>query len=121
MAVGKGYKWGEFERDFVDARWRRVSDVVSSSDAGVIGEVYECAESGKGFKFIPNELSFYEKMRVPVPKECPDVRYSKRMKLRGGGKLWERKCFGCGKIVQTSFSPERLEKVCCGECYTRLM
>jgi hypothetical protein len=45
-----------------------------------IDNVYEI--SGKLFRIIPQELAFYRKYNIPLPRKHPDVRYTERMELR---------------------------------------
>ncbi|MBU1627728.1 hypothetical protein KKB18_10205, partial [bacterium] len=56
---------------------------------------------------------------LPFPTKHPDVRHAERMKLRNPRKLRERKCDKCEKDIQTSYAPERPEKVYCETCYNK--
>ncbi len=71
------------------------------------------------FKIIKQELEFYRKMRLPVPRFHPDERHRRRMALRNPRKLWKRNCGQCGKEIQTTYAPERPEIVYCEECYLK--
>jgi hypothetical protein len=48
--------------------------------------------SGKPFRIIKQELEFYRKHNLPIPRRHPDVRHADRMKMRNPRKLWERLC-----------------------------
>ena len=74
-----------------------------------------CAVSGKQFEITDEDLRFYEKMGVPVPKLCPEER--QRLAWRNKRVLYNRKCDKCTKIVQTTFTPECPEMVYCETCY----
>jgi hypothetical protein len=41
-----------------------------------------CEISDKPFRIIPQELAFYRKHNIPLPKKHPDVRHLERMALR---------------------------------------
>jgi len=80
-------------------------------------EILACKKCSKNYKIIPQELKFYKQMDLPIPENCPDCRHLRRISLRNTPNLWEKKCEKCGKDVQTTFSPDRAEKVYCEECY----
>jgi hypothetical protein len=71
------------------------------------------------FKILPQELEFYRKHNLPIPRKHPDQRHLDRMALRNPRKLFTRKCDKCGKEIQTTSAPERQETVYCQECYEK--
>jgi hypothetical protein len=73
--------------------------------------------TGRPFKIIKQELDFYRKMNVPIPRSHPDVRLARRFSLRRPLKLWNRDCAKCRKPMVTSYAPEQPEIVYCEECY----
>ena len=48
------------------------------------------------FKIIPQELAFYRKMSLPLPRLCPNCRHYQRLKQRNPLKLWKRRCMCVG-------------------------
>jgi len=56
-------------------------------------------------------------MNLPIPRLHPDERHKDRMELRNPRKLWKRNCANCGIEIQTSYAPDRPEKVLCEACY----
>lgn len=85
----------------------------------ILNWAIECEVSGKPFRLIKQELDFYRKHHLPIPRRHPDVRHMDRMKIRNPRKLYERKCDKCSKDMITTYSPERSERVYCEECYER--
>jgi len=71
------------------------------------------------FKIIPQELEFYRKYNLPIPKKHPEQRHLDRMKIRHPRKLFKRKCYKCWKEIQTTYAPERPEIVYCENCYNK--
>lgn len=91
------------------------------------------------FRVIPQELAFYRKMNLPLPRLCPNCRHYQRLKKRNPFKLWHRKCQcagqrsentiysntashfhgekRCPNEFETSYSLERSEIVYCEQCY----
>jgi len=78
-----------------------------------------CEETGRPYKIIKQELAFYRRMHLPVPRLHPDERSRRLMALRNPRTLWKRPCMKCGKEMQTTYSPDRSETVYCEECYLK--
>lgn len=88
-----------------------------------------CDITHKPFKVIPQEVAFYVKHSLPLPTRHPDQRHFERMALRNPRKLWPRSCMcgdpahtshagtPCAIAFQTTYAPDRSEKVYCEECY----
>jgi len=85
----------------------------------VLNWAIKCGKTERPFQIVKQELSFYRKHKLPIPHFHPDVRHEERMKLRNPRKLWTRECGKCSKEIQTSYAPERPEKVLCEECYLK--
>ncbi len=82
-------------------------------------EVFVCLECKKNYRIIVDELSFYKRMKIPIPRNCPECRHIKRFKARGPNKLWRRSCMneGCKNEFETSYAPDRSEIIYCEKCY----
>jgi hypothetical protein len=78
-----------------------------------------CEITGRPFRIIPQEMAFYKKMDLPLPRRHPDQRYLDRMAQRNPRKLWKRPCSPCGRDVYSSFSQESAARVQCSECYLK--
>jgi hypothetical protein len=48
----------------------------------ILKTAVKCEISGKLFRIIPQELAFYRKHGIPLPRKHPDVRHAERMELR---------------------------------------
>jgi hypothetical protein len=95
----------------------RLPDSIDDIPDDILNWAIKCEATGKPFRIIKQELAFYRKMRLPVPRLHPDERHRRRMALRNPRKLWKRECAKCGKEIQTTYSPERPEIVYCESCY----
>jgi len=95
------------------------------------------------FRIIPEELQFYRRMNLPLPRLCPNCRHYERLAQRNPLKLWHRSCAcggrksqapntksqyentakyqhgeaPCPNEFETTYSPERPEIVYCEQCY----
>ncbi|MFA7000178.1 MAG: hypothetical protein WC241_03635 [Candidatus Paceibacterota bacterium] len=129
QALEQGYKWKDKEeRNYsIDIHTEDIPDSISDiSDTDILNKVIECSHKGtcnqqctEAFKIIPEELSFYRRMNLPLPRLCPNCRHYERLAQRNPMKLWHRGCMkpGCTNTFETSYAPERQEIVYCEKCY----
>jgi len=85
----------------------------------ILNWAIECEETKKPFKILKQELAFYRKMNLPIPHFHPDERHKRRMASRNPRKLWKRECGKCGLEIETTYAPEKPEKVYCEKCYLK--
>jgi len=83
----------------------------------ICDQILICEATKRPYKIIPQELRFYRKLHLPLPRKCPDQRHLERLALRNPRKLWDRACAKCGEAILTSYAPERPERVLCEQCY----
>ena len=95
----------------------KLPDSIDDIPDDVLNWAVRCEATGRPFRIIKQELEFYRKMRLPVPRLHPDERHRRRMALRNPRKLWKRPCGKCGKEMETTYAPERPEIVYCESCY----
>ncbi|MFA5076660.1 MAG: hypothetical protein WC480_04585 [Patescibacteria group bacterium] len=94
-------------------------------------QVLKCVDCSRNYKIIKQELDFYQKHHLPVPKFCSECRFKQRLALRNPRKLWPRQCgcildheehqqqAQCSTRFKTTYQPNRNEKVYCQECYQK--
>ncbi|MDD3302346.1 MAG: hypothetical protein PHN31_02240 [Candidatus Gracilibacteria bacterium] len=85
----------------------------------ILNRAIECEITKKPFRIISQELEFYRKHNLPIPRRHPDQRHLDRMSLRNPRKLYDRKCDKCKKDIKTTYSPEKQEIVYCEDCYNK--
>ena len=129
QALEQGYKWKDKEeRNYtIDIHTEDIPDSINDiQDNDILNKVIECSHKGtcnqqctEAFKIIPEELSFYRRMNLPLPRLCPNCRHYERLAQRNPMKLWHRQCMkeGCTNEFETSYAPERPEIVYCERCY----
>ena len=83
----------------------------------VCDKTLQCEATRRQYKMIPQELSFYRKMKLLIPRIHPDQRHYNRLKFHNAYKLWSRKCAKCSSDIETIYSPEDSKKVFCEKCY----
>ncbi len=130
-AVKKGYRWQKnIQRTHGKGTLTsdRIPDSIKDVKDSILDEVLVCSNCERNYKIVPNELTLYKKMEVPIPRKCFFCRHADRVKRRNPFKLWHRQCMcelkththgvgKCGVEFETSYSPERPEIVYCEKCY----
>ena len=117
----KGWFWEEdqsTETSYMGANVE-LEDSIHNCNEDICQKILKCKVSGKPYKIIPQEFSFYKKMNIPIPRISPAERQKQRMILRNPRKLWKRNCDKCEKEIETTYAPERPEIVYCEECYLK--
>ncbi len=122
-ALKKGFKWSDYESPIpkVDKiiPASKLPDDIKDIPDDILNWAIRCEVTNKPYKIIPQELKFYRDHNLPIPRRHPDQRHKDRMSLRNPRKLWSRSCDKCTKEIQTTYSPERPEKILCEECYLK--
>lgn len=112
-----GLKWKDAEEKKYVASSLDVPDNIRDVNENILKAVLSCEVSGKNYKVLKQELDFYKKMNLPIPRKCPDERYKERLALRPPYKLWDRTCSKTGKPIKSCYDPDGPEKVYSEEAY----
>ena len=130
--LAKGWNWeenlpGTFSKETIQSS--DIPDNITEIPDSYLQEIFACVECSKNYNITNNELSFYKKESIPFPRKCPNCRYKRRFNLRPLRKLWHRQCMcdktnhehvdKCEVEFETSYSPDRPEKVYCEGCYQK--
>jgi len=122
-AIKNWFKWSDYEQPFPKVEKiipaSKLPDNISDIPDDVLNRAVECEITKKPFKIIKQELEFYRKHNLPIPRRHPDQRHLDRISLRNPRKLFDRKCDKCGEKMKTTYSPNRSEIVYCVECYEK--
>ena len=130
QAQEQGYLWKDPEpRNYqITIKSQDLPDNIKDVEDSILKEIIECAHQGQcqeqcteAFRIIPQELAFYRRMNLPLPRLCPNCRHYQRLKQRNPLKLWKRQCMapGCSNTFETSYAPDRPEIVYCEACYLK--
>jgi hypothetical protein len=115
----RGWAW----RDDDDGQGKYMGPVVSLPDSiddvepSICERILVCEATAKPYKIIPRELEFYRTMRLPLPRRAFEQRHRDRLMRSNPRRLWQRQCCDCARAIQTSYAPDRPEKVYCETCY----
>lgn len=116
-----GCQWSDYENPAPPLKQvvksSELPDDIQAVSEDILDWGIHCEETGKPFRIISQELTFLKQMGLPLPHDSFDVRYLKRLTSRNPHKLWQRFCSNCEVAMESSFAPERVEKVYCEDCY----
>ncbi len=97
----------------------KLPDDIKNIPNDILNRAIECEKTKKPFKVIKQELEFYRKYNLSIPRFHPDQRHLDRVKLRNPKELFDRKCCKCWVMIKTTYSLDREEIVCCSKCYKK--
>ena len=122
QAISEGFKW---EDDIQVTKGKetitpeKIPDHINDIDDSVKNEILLCVDCDRNYKINDQELLFYKKMNLPIPRKCFYCRHKDRIIKRGPYKFWERNCDLCKKEITTNFSPDKPEVIYCESCYQK--
>ncbi len=143
-ALKQGFTWKEIEeRKYnITVPAEELPMTIGETDDDILKEVISCEHEGKcnencitAFKITSQELAFYRRLGIPLPRLCHNCRHQRRLKYRNPPQLWSRQCMcdhqvykntaehphhpegRCPNEFETSYSLDRKEIVYCEECY----
>lgn len=141
QAVKMGYAWkAPEEKKYTPTRsWKELPQTQGEVADDITKEIILCEawdtdeasavnhNCTKAFRILPQELLFYKRMNVPLPRKCPNSRHYDRTLDRQPLKLWKRTCMcttehpnhsgQCPNEFETSYDLSRKEIVYCEACY----
>jgi len=118
-----------------------IKDYENEDERGkLLSGIIKCSASGMPYKILPQELAFYIKNNIPIPTKHYSQRYKERMnEYSPKRKLYHRSCMNegpsfastfakatvdkkatdgrCTNEFETTYAPDRPEKVYCETCY----
>ncbi len=101
-------------------------DLIDEVPDSIVDEIIGCEHVGEcaddcttAFRVRSEDLKFYKRMNLPLPRLCSNCRRYARLKQRNPLKLWHRKCMkeGCENEFENRYAPERPEIIYCERCY----
>ena len=123
QALKKWFKWSDYEVPFPKVEKiipsNKLPENISDIPDDILNWAIECEITKKPFMINKQELDFYRKYNLPIPKKHPDERYNDRFNSRNPRKLYDRKCGKCEVEIKTTYSHDRKEIVYCEECYNK--
>ncbi|MBU1018958.1 MAG: hypothetical protein ABII07_00555 [Patescibacteria group bacterium] len=114
-AEKKGFRWREKDqKEYQPATILGIPDNIADISDEILKETLACEDCGKNYRLIIQELKFYRRTGLPVPRHCPECRHKMRFNTHNPCVLVERECKECGKEVESTYEKE---DVYCEGCY----
>jgi len=121
--LSRGWRWRDEKEEIhkVDKiiPANKLPESIDDIPDDILNWAIECEATKRPFRIVKQELEFYRRMKLPIPHFHPDERHRRRMALRNPRKLWKRQCAKCAEGIETSYSPDRPERVLCEKCYLK--
>lgn len=119
-ALTQGFSWREENKEeTLSPTLPHLPDSLLDTPDSITKEVLACLQCHKNYKIIAQELEFYRKTKLPIPRHCPTCRHQQRFRLRNPCILHQRTCDRCPKTIQSTYAADRPERVLCESCYLK--
>ncbi len=149
-AVDHGLQWGEMEEKKHQTTMTALElpDAIADVTDAILRETIACEHDGecahgctKAFRIVADELAYYRRKGIPLPKKCPNCRYYRRLEYRNPTRLRDIVCMcrgaemangvykntvahahgdsPCGENVQTTIKEEGGFIIYCDQCYKK--
>jgi len=120
QALERGFKWHDAEckpasENAITAE--KLPDDIKETKDDITKQIIICPTCGGNHRIIDQELEFYRKMGVALPRECWKCRHKRRMAKKNPKYLWNRHCGKCNVGIQSTYDTTRPEIVYCEKCY----
>jgi hypothetical protein len=119
-ALKRGLKWQDDVQKTVGKETltpENIPDHINEVEDTITGQILKCVSCERNYKITEQELSFYKRMKLPIPRNCFFCRHQDRIVRRGPYQFWNRECAHCHKKINTNYASERPEIVYCELCY----
>lgn len=115
--LDRGLAWKKVDHKEYQKVEKSLPDLIDEVEDNITETVFACAITGKNFRLTPQELDFYKKQRIPLPRFCPDQRQDQRISSRPSYSLNKIDCTKCGIELNSCYSRGAGLKVYCEKCY----
>jgi hypothetical protein len=118
-AIQRGFQWEE-EGRVAESDQTVWSDSIDEVGDDILERQLVCEKSGKPFKLVKQELDFYRRERLPIPRVSPMERIRGRTRIFEWRESREEQCARCGEGVKT-MCPRDQTNLLCERCWQREM
>ncbi|KKT07967.1 MAG: hypothetical protein UV85_C0003G0092, partial [Candidatus Nomurabacteria bacterium GW2011_GWB1_43_19] len=137
-AKKKGFLWYPTSKQNyqITLKNKNIADDIKDIGKGILSEVIECAhkescqhECTGAFRIIEMEFDFCKRINISLPRLCTNCRHHERLLLRNSPAFYHRQCMcdkqnhnhqgRCQTEFETSYAPDRPEKIYCESCYNK--
>ncbi len=116
-ALQKGYKWHDENIEPMQDSYV-IPDHIKEVDNTITSRLLVSKKTGKQYKIIKQELEFYRKVNVPLPRIAPLERIKQLSSILQVKPLMSQTCSKCQKPLETTYTGAP-QPVLCEECYLK--
>lgn len=117
-AFKENFIWADKDKRNFHAQSYQIPDSINQVPDSITNEILTCETCNKNFKIIPQELKFYKRQTISVPRTCPDCRHFVRNEFRNPRELNKTSCTKCGMDIITTYPASSLPALLyCEKCY----
>ncbi len=123
-AIARGYAWKDREKKGYEPtiKGKDLPETIGDVSESILNEIIECEDKNNpdsvgAFRIIQNELNFYKKMNLPLPRACFSIRSLRRMNKRPKLHIIKRNCSKCSIEVETVYTENYAPIIYCEKCY----
>jgi hypothetical protein len=119
-ALTQGYRW---EDDIQMTTGKetlspeQIPNHINDVQNSITKEILKCINCKRNYKITEQELTFYKKIILPIPRQCFYCRHQDRISRRGPFKFFIRKCSNCGEDTSTNLTEDVAPIMYCEKCY----
>jgi len=128
----RGYRWQDdsfLTTGQETMKSENLPDNIKDVNEEILKEIFACVKCRRNYRIIQDELRYLKQFSLPLPRECPQCRMFARRAMHLPYRLWHRSCSceekshnhdgKCLNEFETSYAPDRPEKVYCESCYNK--
>jgi hypothetical protein len=119
-ALTQGFRWEDdiqMTKGQETLQSEEIPDHIKDIENSILEEILKCISCERNYKITEQELLFYRKIILPIPRKCFFCRHRDRINRRGSLKFFIRKCDHCGKDTYTNLTKESVPIMFCEKCY----
>ncbi len=119
-ALAQGFRWEDdiqMTKSKETLQIEEIPDHINDVEGKITKEILKCISCERNYKITEQELLFYRKMVLPIPRKCFYCRYEDRVVLRGSMEFFNRDCSSCGENTLTNLTKEVAPILYCEKCY----
>ncbi|MCX6807438.1 MAG: hypothetical protein NTZ80_01335 [Patescibacteria group bacterium] len=116
-ALKQGFAWKDEVVEAFTPSYK-IPDHIRDVGDDILQAVLRCEKTGKKYRIIKQELDYYRKNNLPIPRISPFERIQERCRILEFRELQEIVCQKCGKKIETMYDPKKW-KIYCEECYQK--
>lgn len=116
-----GSSWRDLDEREYQKQTFIIPDSINEISDSITQNILACSVTGKNYKILPQELSFYRRMGLPIPRKSPEQRMKERIGRKNPRILYNGTCAQCRMDLVSPYATDREKNVFCEDCYLKVL